>query len=85
MTARAKNLPRGVRLGLGFAASASWVSLSSTAGTLVKVALPWNSTCQHVPDCCSDGVVSVLAVNLIRQPRLPGIDNVSEIGSWGIP
>eukprot|EP00439_Symbiodinium_sp_Y106_P087115 s121_g40.t1 len=30
---------------------------------------------------CSDGVVSVLAVNLIRQPRIPGIDNVSEIGS----
>ena len=29
---------------------------------------------------CSDGVVSVLAVNLIRQPRIPGIDNVSEIG-----
>lgn len=30
---------------------------------------------------CSDGIVSVLAVNLIRQPRIPGIDNVSEIGS----
>jgi len=30
---------------------------------------------------CSDGVTSVLTVNLIRQPRIPGIDNVSEIGS----
>lgn len=30
---------------------------------------------------CKNGITSVLAVNLIRQPRLPGIDNVSEVGS----
>lgn len=30
---------------------------------------------------CKDGVTSVLVVNLIRQPRIPGVDNVSEVGS----
>lgn len=30
---------------------------------------------------CNDGNTTVLTVNLIRQPRIPGVDNVSEIGS----
>ena len=61
-------------------------SLQTAQNTLQNLFQYLLNASTMTPD--SDGIVSVLAVNLIRQPRIPGVDNVSEIGGakafpWG--